>query len=77
MSTCVPLPPERLMEMPGSRCNDSETFWSGILPMSSATIDSMGWMDLRLESNALCTDARYPVTTTSCRSPEELLCEAV
>jgi hypothetical protein len=53
------------METPGNRCKDSETFWSGILPMSSGTIDSMGCSDWRLASNADCNEARKPVTTTS------------
>src|ERR1700730_14564616 len=78
MSTCVPLPPERVMETPGRRCRDSATFWSGILPMSSATTDSIGWTEMRLASSADCSDWRKPVTTISMRSSGALaFCEVV
>src|SRR5580692_11872129 len=64
--------------MPGSRCKDSATLLSGILPMSSGATDSIARLELRLASKAVCSDWRYPVTTISCRSsdfadPEEVV----
>ena len=48
--TVAPSPPSRWITTPGTRCNESATFLSGNLPMSSAVITSTTLSDARLFS---------------------------
>ena len=66
--TNSPSPPERSMDTPVMRCNDSARLVSGSLPMSWGEIASTIPSESRLMVMALSSAWRVPVTTTSATS---------
>ena len=65
IETAAPSPRIRSMATPETRCSDSARFWSGNLPMSSATSASMMLSASRFMSRDWRRLPRMPVTTTS------------
>lgn len=60
-----PTPASRVIWMPVTFSSTSARFWSGSLPISSASMTSTRLAALRFCDRAFCSDARMPVTTIS------------
>ncbi|EEF27308.1 conserved hypothetical protein, partial [Ricinus communis] len=66
--------PEVEMFTPGTRCSESATFLSGILPTSSAVMTSTLLDALRFTDSDCCSDPRIPLTMTVSGSLSDAAC---